>query len=69
MPSTQTTDDPPISDMPIYWFARLEKAVEQGDYQTAADAQKQLARLGVRVVYGRPQQVTSSPSREGKPHV
>jgi hypothetical protein len=38
----------------LYWFARLEKAVEQGDHQAAAEAQRELARLGVRVAYGRP---------------
>jgi hypothetical protein len=38
----------------LYWFARLEKAVEQGEHQAAAEAQRQLARLGVQVNYGRP---------------
>jgi hypothetical protein len=44
----------PVEDLPIYWFARLERAVEQGDHAAAAEAQRQLARLGVRVNYGRP---------------
>jgi len=44
----------PVTDWPLYWFARLEKAVEQGDHQAAAEAQRHLARLGVRVNYGRP---------------
>lgn len=39
-------------DWPLYWFARLEKAVEKGEHQVAAEAQKQLARLGVRVQFG-----------------
>jgi hypothetical protein len=45
---------PPPTDWPLYWFARLEKAVEDGDHQAAAEAQQALARLGVRVAYGRP---------------
>jgi hypothetical protein len=45
---------PPPTDWPLYWFARLEKAVEEGDHQAAAEAQRELARLGVRVAYGRP---------------
>jgi hypothetical protein len=39
---------------PVYWFARLEMAVEAGDHRAAARAQRRLARLGVRVNYGRP---------------
>jgi len=38
----------------LYWFARLEKAVEQGDHQAAAEAQRELERLGVRVAYRQP---------------
>jgi hypothetical protein len=45
---------PPPTDWPLYWFARLEKAVEEGDHQTAAEAQRELTRLGVQVAYGRP---------------
>jgi hypothetical protein len=41
-------------DWPLFWFARLEKAVEEGDHQAAAEAQRQLDRLGVKVNYGRP---------------
>jgi hypothetical protein len=44
----------PPTDWPMYWFAQLEKAVECGDHQAAAEAQRQLERLGVRVAYGRP---------------
>ena len=42
------------TNWPLYWFARLEKAVESGDHQAAAEAQRELARLGVRVSYGLP---------------
>jgi hypothetical protein len=53
MTSVSTNNDPPVIDWPLYWFARLEKAVEEGDHQAAAEAQRHLARLGVRVRYGR----------------
>jgi len=43
-----------VTDWPLWWFAQLEAAVERGDHQAAADAQRELARLGVRVSYGRP---------------
>ena len=39
-------------DWPLWWFARLENAVEYGDHAAAAEAQKELARLGVDVRYG-----------------
>jgi hypothetical protein len=49
---------PAVSDQtvnwPVWWFVRLEAAVERGDHQAAAEAQRELARLGVRVSYGRP---------------
>jgi hypothetical protein len=41
-------------DWPGWWFFRLEAAVERGDHRAAAEAQGELARLGVRVAYGRP---------------
>jgi hypothetical protein len=45
---------PHPTDMPLYWFAVLERAVEEGDFERAAEAQRNLQRLGVRVAYGRP---------------
>lgn len=50
---TVIPSEPPVIDWPLYWFAKLEKAVEAGEHQAAAEAQQQLARLGVRVNYGR----------------
>jgi hypothetical protein len=50
MPHTPVPD---VRDHPIYWFVLLEEAVEEGDHQAAAEAQRELARLGVRVSYGR----------------
>jgi hypothetical protein len=41
-------------DWPVWWFVRLEMAVEQGDHAAAAEAHRELERLGVRVCYGRP---------------
>jgi hypothetical protein len=35
----------------LWWFATLEAAIERGDYETAARAQRELARLGVTVQY------------------
>jgi hypothetical protein len=48
---------PPPTDWPLYWFARLEKAVSEGDHQAAAEAQRRLELLGVRVSYGRPRRL------------
>jgi hypothetical protein len=38
-------------DWPLWWFARLEAAIERGDYPAAARAQRELERLGVTVHY------------------
>jgi len=46
-----TTED--YTDEPIYWFALLDRAVERGDHVAAAEAQRELDRLGIRVRYGR----------------
>jgi hypothetical protein len=53
MPDPQT-DPNPVTDWPLWWFAKLEQAVEEGDHQAAAEAQKELDRLGVKVHFGRP---------------
>lgn len=50
-------------DEPTYWFAVLEIAKEQGDFDSAAEAQRELRRLGVIVRYER-----SSPEGKGAPH-
>lgn len=39
---------------PTYWFAILEISRERGDFRAAAEAQRQLHDLGVRVSYARP---------------
>jgi hypothetical protein len=50
---------------PIYWFALLDKAVERGDHQAAAEAQRELARLGVTVRYGRPRRQPAAAEEGG----
>jgi hypothetical protein len=59
MPPAAETDD--YTDEPLYWFALLDRAVARGDHAAAADAQRQLKRLGVRVRYGRPRKTASGP--------
>lgn len=43
-----------FDDVPIYWFAKLERAVEDSNFAEAAEAQKRLERLGVLVRFVRP---------------
>jgi hypothetical protein len=53
-----TTTRPPTSgdhcDHPTYWFALLEIAREHHDFEKAAQAIRELRRLGVRVIFKRP---------------
>lgn len=58
---TASPPDSPVTDVPIYWFAKLERAVQEGDFVAAAEAQRELTRLGVHVQYRRP----SAPFRKG----
>ena len=41
-------------DWPLWWFARLEAAIERGDLEAAANAQRELERLGIRVEVAAP---------------
>jgi hypothetical protein len=50
MPSINQSERQPL-DWPVYWFAALERAVEDGDWPAAAKAQQELERLGVTVNY------------------
>jgi hypothetical protein len=61
MSVTATSLPADATDWPLFWFAKLESAVETGDHQTAAEAQQELARLGVRVNYGRPDPLDQDP--------
>ena len=38
-----------VANWPVYHFAALETALEQGDFQAAAEARRELAQLGVEV--------------------
>ena len=40
---------PSVVDWPLYWFAALERAIESSNFSAAADAQRNLERLGVTV--------------------
>jgi hypothetical protein len=60
---SRTIDTTDYTDQPIYWFAVLDRAVERGDHAAAAEAQRELERLGVRVNYGRPRQPVSKEGR------
>jgi hypothetical protein len=40
-------------DSPSAWFSLLESSVNRGDFESAAAAQSELARLGVNVRFGR----------------
>jgi hypothetical protein len=51
---SSTAENTNYTDQPIYWFAILDRAVAQGDHAAAAEAQRELERLGVRVFYGMP---------------
>lgn len=44
---------PKFEEWPLYWFARLTIAVEEGDHADAAKAHSELLRLGVEVRYSR----------------
>jgi hypothetical protein len=52
--SASTRPKPATIDWPLWWFVRLERAVELGDHEAAAEAQRELERLGIQVRYGRP---------------
>jgi hypothetical protein len=51
-----TTEKParPPTEEPVYWFVRLEQALDKGDFVAAQHATDELKRLGVHVRYGRP---------------
>jgi hypothetical protein len=41
-------------DDPVVWLLLLERGRQTGDFELAARAKRELARLGIRVSYGRP---------------
>ena len=48
-------------DSPTAWFAALERARRTEDYELAARAKRELARLGVTVKWGRPRAAQEAP--------
>jgi hypothetical protein len=38
---------------PLVWLLLLERGRRTGDFELAARAQRELARLGIRVIYGK----------------
>ncbi len=47
-------DEHDYRDVPLYWLAQLDRAVGEGDFESAIQAQRELKRLGVFVKYTRP---------------
>lgn len=43
-----------IKNSPIAWFYILEDARRHGDFNRAAEAQRELARLGIKIQYTHP---------------
>jgi hypothetical protein len=54
-----------VRNSPIYWFDVLAIARRNGDYERAAEAQRELERLGVQVRF----RSTTRTKRKGGPHV
>lgn len=48
---TETTASRKATDCPTAWFAVLERAINTGNLELAAKAQRQLRRLGVTVEF------------------
>jgi hypothetical protein len=47
--SVSTLSEADYQRWPLYWFSRLEAALEAGDLAQAAEAQRRLEELGLRV--------------------
>jgi hypothetical protein len=52
-PNTNTDAPRDWAEEPVAWFAEMEIARERCDFERAAEAQRQLRRLGVHVRYER----------------
>ena len=46
---------PALRDLPSWWVGELDRALEQGDFDLAAEAARELRRLGLEVRYTRPE--------------
>lgn len=62
MPTNDRQKNSEYLETPVYWFVVLERARADSDFQLAADAQRQLNRLGVRVSYVRPKREAANAS-------
>jgi hypothetical protein len=51
----------PTRDWPLWWFARLETAVQRDDRRAAKEALRNLARLGIEVRFTLPPRAPSEP--------
>lgn len=49
MPTQETIES--AKRFPMYWFAVLDRAISEGDFEAAADAVRQLRELGIEVRY------------------
>jgi hypothetical protein len=56
---TRQQIDAEIRDSPTYWFVVLEAARQRGAFEQAAEAKRELERLGVRVVFSKPRGVSA----------
>jgi hypothetical protein len=63
VPQTIAQGARPIIDWPGYWFLLLERYLAEGELEAAAEAQRQLERLGVEVRYRQ-----YRPGRQGVRH-
>jgi hypothetical protein len=59
--------DPIPDDDPVRWFARLERAIREGDYPLAAIARDRLRRLGWQVASPTQGRSVSRYLRENEP--
>jgi hypothetical protein len=59
--TTPTINTPKPTDWPVYWFAALERAIEENDWQAAENAKQQLERLGVSVSFHTTREATRDP--------
>jgi hypothetical protein len=50
MPTKAPND---YTDLPLFWFLILEQSLDNGDLEQAAQAKRELKRLGVDIVYRR----------------
>jgi hypothetical protein len=63
MPTTSPSD--PTRDWRLWWYARLESAIERADRRAAKEALRNLARLGVEVRFTLPPSSGAEGRRDG----